>query len=795
MNNRGKTALWFACCDGQENFVETLLLAGADPNVADQYGDSCLHAAIHGLSSTKTIQKILDHGAHVNAVDNDGATPLLLACISAQTESVELLLTSGADPNIADADGDTSIIHAIEANCRVNTVQNLIDNGAKVNATNNRGSTALIKACSYSQMDVVKVLLEAGADPTIADDVQYSSLHAAVDGRCSKDTLKALIDHGAFIDATRKDGTSALLCACSTAQDESVMLLLKAGADVNITKPDGNTCLHVAVKGKCCKEALQMIIDQGINVNTLNNRGETALLLACESAQAESVNLLLEKGGDPNISYADGYTSLHAAVYGGCTNETLQEIISHKVYLDAQNIDGETALWLACFYGKHDSVKILLEAGSNPNISSTDKHTSLHAAVKGCCSKSIISAILDHGADENATNKYHNETSLLLACVRGNTNAINVLLNVGADPNIADAYGDTCLHYAASRDCSKEVLQAIISHDGDVNATNANNVTVLMKACAERNKDVINVFLNAGADPSVADAAGDTWFHYAAQNHRHPEVLQAIISHGVDLNATNKKNVTALMKGCKKGNKEVINVLLNAGADPNIADANGDTWFHYAAQNKKHPEVLQGIISQGVDVHATNKNDVTALMLACINGNIDDINVLLNAGADPNTVDAHGSAWFTYAARNDCFTYILQAIICHGVDVNAIDKCNTTALMIACKEGNKDDISVLLNAGADPNIADVYGDTWFDYAAQNCRHPEVLQAIISHGVDVNATNKKHVTVLMKACANGIKDAINVLINAGVDPKVADTNSDTCTWLHCAARNKWDMDVV
>ena len=74
------------------------------------------------------------------------------------------------------------------------------------------------------QEDSIKVLLEAGADTTIADEVDYSCLLAAVDGRCSKDTLQALINHGARIDAKRKDGTTALLCACRTGQSKSVMI-------------------------------------------------------------------------------------------------------------------------------------------------------------------------------------------------------------------------------------------------------------------------------------------------------------------------------------------------------------------------------------------------------------------------------------------------------------------------------------------------------------------------------------------------------------------------------------------
>ena len=106
-NNQGQTALWFACIDGQDSFVTILIDTGADPSIADKYGDLCLHAAIHGQCSTESIQKITEHGAHVNAVNNDGATPLSLACSQGQAESVALLLRLGADPNIADADGET----------------------------------------------------------------------------------------------------------------------------------------------------------------------------------------------------------------------------------------------------------------------------------------------------------------------------------------------------------------------------------------------------------------------------------------------------------------------------------------------------------------------------------------------------------------------------------------------------------------------------------------------------------------------------------------------------------------
>ena len=797
MNNRGQTALWFACVDGQDSVVKIRLDREAEPNIADKHQDSCLHAAIHGRCSTETIQKIVDHGAHVNAVNKDGATPLLLACSAAHEGAVRLLLKVKADTNIADGDGDTTL-HAATY-CSEETLQAVIDYGAHVNAVNKRGRTSLLLSCFYRQMDSVKVLLEAGADPTIADEEGFSCLHAAIDGRCSTDILQALIHHGAHIDAARKDGTNAFLRACTTGQSESVNFLVEAGADVNITKPDGNTCLHIAVKGRCSKEALQKIVEQGvINVNAVNKEGQTAFLLACASAQAKTVNLLLQEGADPNIADAYGYTSLHSAVHGCCANETLQEIIDHKVQLNYQDNHGKTALMLASLYRQQGSVKILMDAGFNPYIVDDDGDTCLHAAVNGGCNKKIIRKLIDHGADVNATNK-ENETALTQACINKDEDAINVLLNASADPNISDdTYGDTCLHDAVRAQCSIEVLQAIIDHGADVNATNKRIQTALTLASILNNEGAINVLLNASADPNIPDDTyGDTSLIKAAKQRCRIEVLQAIIDHGAVVNATNKKNETALTQACINKDEDAINVLLNASADPNIPDDTyGDTCLHVAVTEECSIEVLQAIIDHGADVNATNKENETALTQACFNKDEDAINVLLNASADPNIPDhTYGGTSLIKAATQRCRIEVLQAIIDHGAVVNATNKKNETALTLACINKDEDAINVLLNASADPNIPDdTYGDTCLHDAVRAQCSIEVLQAIIDHGADVNATNKENETALTQACFNKDEDAINVLLNASADPNIPDdTYGDTC--LHDAVRAQCSIEVL
>ena len=778
VNNRGKTALWVACCDGQDSLVKILLDAKADPNITDKDGDSCLHAAIHGQCSTETIQKVFDHGAYINAVNNDRATPLLLACSTAQAESVELLLHFKADPNSADSDGDTSILNAVEGYCDVKTLHTLIDNGAKVNAANNKGLTALLKACSYSQMDVVKVLLEAGADATIVDDVHYSSLHAAVDGRCSLDTLRALLDHGAHIDATRKDGTNALLRACNTGQSESVVFLLEAGANVNIVKPNGNTILHVAVKNNCSNAALQAIILHGANINSVNNNSETALILACYVAQAESVKVLLEMGADPNISDSRDYTSLHAAIHGQCTDQTLQEIITHKVLLNAQDTSGKTALHLACSYRLQSLVQVLLTAGANPNKACSDGFTSLHSAIISGCRKNIIHSIIDHHAVVNAKTR-NNLTALMITCQKGNKHALIVLLRAGADPEIRDADGNTWLHHAADGKCGKEMFQMIIDYGPNMNAKNNGSLTAVLIACLRGNTEAMNVLLKAGADPNIANADGDTCLHVAVRQDRSKAVLQAITDHGADVNATNKYKRTALMIACKMGNADAMDVLLNAGSDHKIADVNGATWIHHALTGNCKKEILQTIIKHGADVNATNKNNKTALMIAFRTRNVDAVKVLLDAGANPNIADANGNTCLLNAVSLGCSKEVLQETFDHGSDLKAMNKDKETPLLIANRGGSLDFINILLNAGADPNIVSTEGNAFLHIAVLDGFSSEILQAAIDHGADVNATNRNSETALMVASEKVHIEAFKILLNAGADPNIKDASGAAC----------------
>ena len=269
---------------------------------------------------------------------------------------------------------------------------------------------------------------------------------------------------------------------------------------------------------------------------------------------------------------------------------------------------------------------------------------------------------------------------------------------------IQNVVGNTWIHCAMYGNCSKEVLQSIIDQGADVNARNSQNITALMLASKKGNIDAMNVLLSAGADRTIEDADGDTWIHYANYGNCSKEDIQLIIDRGADVNERNKKNCTALMLASRKGNIDAMNVLLRAGADRTIEDADGDTWIHNAIYGNCSKEVLQSIIDQGADVNATNNKNSTALMLASEKGNIDAMNVLLSAGADRTIEDADGDTWIHYALYGNCSKEVIQLIIDQGADVNAKNKKNCTALMLASRKGNIDAMNVLLSAGANMAI-------------------------------------------------------------------------------------------
>ena len=251
-------------------------------------------------------------------------------------------------------------------------------------------------------------------------------------------------------------------------------------------------------------------------------------------------------------------------------------------------------------------------------------------------------------------------------------------------------------------------------------------------------------------------------------------MLRTVTDLGAELHVLKDKIATVTVQKCvrcDRRQREIMNVLLKAGADTTIVDVFGDTCLHkilhreYLSREYDH-DALQMLLDHGAPVNAMNKNHQTAYMLACHQGNIDAMCALVNAGADPNIADSWGNTGLHLAVQGGSSKHVLEEIIAHGADVNAVNNEGATALMLACETWQKEFVNVLLRAGADTSICDVHGDTCLHKLLHRECDQETLEMLLDHGVPVNATNKKHHTAYMLARKQKNIEAMHTLVIAG-----------------------------
>ncbi len=229
---------------------------------------------------------------------------------------LEYLLSQGLDPNLRRTDGETLLKYST---CQDNSmVRMLVANGADVNAKDDQGETAFMKAIR-------------------CDDAELVALY---------------LDHGAKIKTEDTKGRSALFYA----SEKSLPLLLKAGLDINAADVEGRTPLYVALnliysKPERMAPRVGALLHAGADPNRADNTGETPLISAAINAfegetlvgYEEAVAMLLAAGADPNVQDASGMTALMYAVRRGAGKIT-KELVSAGAFSEIYDYHSKKAL-------------------------------------------------------------------------------------------------------------------------------------------------------------------------------------------------------------------------------------------------------------------------------------------------------------------------------------------------------------------------------------------------------------------------------------------------------------------
>ncbi|MEO7190293.1 MAG: ankyrin repeat domain-containing protein [Vicinamibacterales bacterium] len=380
--------------------LRALLKQRVDANAPQIDGMTALHWATYH-DQTEIAALLVRSGANANVTTRYGVTPLSLACTNGDAAMVELLLKAGAEPNAGLPGGETPIMTAARTGSLA-SVKVLLAAGAAVDGKDERrGQTALMWAAAEGHDRVVQTLIDAGAD----------------------------------MRARLPSGFTPLLFAVREGRTAVVSVLLRAGADVNEMVP---------VEGR----------RRGYG-GGLPPAGATPLLMAVKNAHFELAAALLDAGANPNID-ATGYTVLHAITAvrkpgvgdndpapegsGNLTSiELVKRLVARGANVNARmtkkanlnntrlNEIGATPFLLAALTADAELMKVLASLGADPLLPNADNSTAVLVAA-GLATRSPGE---DAGTEKEVID------------------ALQVVIDLGADLNGADKNGETVMHAAA----------------------------------------------------------------------------------------------------------------------------------------------------------------------------------------------------------------------------------------------------------------------------------------------------------------------------------------------------------
>ena len=252
--------------------------------------------------------------------------------------------------------------------------------------------TALIKATVQSDLDAVRALLAAGADPNLNPNYGWTALHFAahmgLDG-----IVGALLAGGAKTDLKNYVGWTALHFAAFAGHVDVTTALLAAGArtDLQNGNGDGDTPILIATR-RSHLDVVRMLGGRGgegglrctplPGVNLRNRESESALILAVLDNKYDIIVALLAAGADPNVVDHYGYGPLHSAACMGRL-DVVEMLLKNGAQVDLVSMDSETGMTLAGWQGDTALVRLLLEAGANPNLRRKNGSVALTDVVGG----------------------------------------------------------------------------------------------------------------------------------------------------------------------------------------------------------------------------------------------------------------------------------------------------------------------------------------------------------------------------------------------------------------------------
>ena len=676
----GLAPIHFAVIDDYTGLIDFLLDKDIDLDVKSASGATALHEAVRN-GNVSVVSKLLAKGADVNARDARGNTPLHTGVPSeVHREIVTMLIAKGADPNLRDEYGETPLHIAIILNRSLDVIQALLNGGSDVYIRNIDGKTPLYLAVQEKRNSLIPFLLTRGSEIFAADNSGVTPFDTAI--KSDNNTFFLLITNETIIQRDSEGNTMLHAAVINRGNPGQITRILEQGALIDARNRDGDTALHIAVRTNQ-RENGEFLISLGANIFALNGMGDSPLFVALSSSPMRqwiiNAHTLAAKDGLEN-------SILHYAAEWNLNN-AIPLIIRSGLFVDVTNAAGQTPLFMAIRTDNTSTIRVLADNRANINARDNQGSSALHTAVRW-----------------NALN------------------SATYLIAGGIDINAHSLNGNTPLHDAVALGAT-DAETLLIARGADLEVRNADGNTPLMEAVRSAIIPSIEKLLRSGADSSTRNTRGDTPLHIAVSIERH-EIAQMLLKTGASIHARNTRNRTPFQTSISVSPLMVSTLLTDDRI--NIPDDMGNSILHIAIQERASENIIRSVIDHGARINAVDSNGKTPLRIAIDTEAWESVKILAETGADPfiTAVDNKTPAEISFTKGSNCINALFS-----GRLIGARDSSGSTILHIAARYGTPENITLLLELGADKTARNIASESAYDIALRwnNSNNAQILR--------------------------------------------------------------------
>tara|TARA_R110002003_G_scaffold112_7_gene9587 strand:- start:4352 stop:7708 length:3357 start_codon:yes stop_codon:yes gene_type:complete len=442
-----------------------------------------------------------------------------------------------------------------------------------------------------------------------------------------------------------------------------------------------------------------------------------------------------------------------------------------------------TPIYYAVYHQREAALTHFLRTGGSPDdVDGTGLPPLCIAVANG--NIEIVRALLDAGANVDATTRDAGETGLHIAIKNNRTDLIDLLLEFGPELEVhTTETNETPLHYAASKSGSLATIVSLLKLGAKYDTLNSRGQTPAESALLANNLHGAVAIINAahGKRNKLVKEKEMLLKHVEKNNNRFSignELIADIFSAACDPDST------VLVEAIKRDDASLVEMFLRNGADPDRATAKGDRPIFVALDCAGAP-VVQTLVKHNADVTVRDAKGLTVLQAAfegLLAQNKEGISAifdcLLSKGANATITYPDGQTLLHRSTSPSLgHARVAHLLLSSGVKVNARDIDGNTALHLATH--SKSCMEVLLKNGANPRQTNMDGLTPLLYAISRGKKDKELdlEALVKAS-DLRKTNTKEQTALHLAAANGLEKTIRLLLRARAETTIVDSNKHT-----------------